>query len=370
MAVYYFTILSLTTLGYYLTEKGTEKRPQKNTSALYLAAAFIVLTAIASFRYAIGFDYFSYRNIYEITSTMTFYDILHDHLFEPLYFIVCRFFSLFGFPFPYFLIFVNMFLVFVWMRFIYNYSKLPWLSVYLYITLQFFAYNMNLIRQSIAAAFFLIAFPYLKSRKLVPFLILSVIGGLFHNSLLFVLPLYFLLPRKNSARFVTILIVSAALIYLFFDPLFTLIQPVLPEKYAVYTETYFWNSSTWEYAVPSLIYALFIYVFRHAVTNPIHRTIYLNSALYNLLISVFITKHFILERFSIYPFVFSLIAVPEIAASYSDTDTGSEAHGIRRRCVLLLFMLSGGAYFLFAAFKGFHNVYPYISLFDKASMPS
>ena len=156
MAVYYVTISLLTGLGYFTAGK---KENQKHT-VCYLALAFVLFSFLASFRYAIGFDYFSYRNIYHLVIPWSFQDIFLYHKSEPFYYLICKLFSLTGCPFPVFLTFVNLFLMAAAIRFISRDSKIPWVSVYLYLTLQFLAYNMNLIRQSIAAAFFMLAYPY------------------------------------------------------------------------------------------------------------------------------------------------------------------------------------------------------------------
>ena len=73
MAVYYVTISMLTGAGYVLAQK----KQSSKTTLCYLAAAFLSLTFLASFRYAIGFDYFSYREIYEMFATIPLKDIFH-----------------------------------------------------------------------------------------------------------------------------------------------------------------------------------------------------------------------------------------------------------------------------------------------------
>ena len=336
MAVYYVTISLLTGLGYFLTEK-----KQKNKTTLYyLAAAFLLLAFLASFRYAIGFDYFSYRDLYEMVSQWSFADIFRYLQTEPLYYVVSKIFSLAGCPFQIFLLFVNLFLMATAMQFVYRYSKLPWVSVYLYITLQFLAYNMNLIRQSIAVAFFLLSYPYLKNRKLLPYTFFIFLGGLFHNSLWFIYPLYFLLTWKYGKKTLSCLLAVTLVGYFFFDSIFPLISPFLPTRYANYPSGYFWNANGFIYVVLPGMYWLFIYLFRNRMEDPFQRTLYLNSALYQFLISLFITKHFILERFAIYPFVFSLLAIPEIIDSYRKK-TGT--HTLNYRRVLFLFLFFGGA---------------------------
>lgn len=378
MAVYYVTISLLTGLGYFTAGK---KESQKHT-ACYLALAFVLFSFLSSFRYAIGFDYFSYRNIYQLVIPWSFQDIFLYHRSEPFYYLICKLFSLIGCPFPLFLTFVNLFLMAAAIRFISRDSKIPWVSVYLYLTLQFLAYNMNLIRQSIAAAVFMLAYPYLKNRKLLPYTILTVLGGLFHNSLWFVWPLYFILPRKHSKKCLGFLFGAACLCYCFFDPIFYLLSPILPARYVNYQGGYFWNANGFEYVLLPAAYLLLIYLFRNRIADPQQRAIYVNSAFYQFLINLFITKHFILERFAVYPFVFSLLAIPEIIDSYrqehtcpaaEDTGSSHKKTGIQAltyRRILFLFLLFGMAWFLFSAAEGFHRVYPYVSLLDKSiSLP-
>lgn len=361
MAIYYITIAVLTSLGYYMAEK---KKTHSQTR-LYLAVVWISLVFLCSFRYAIGFDYFSYRDIYEMTASMPFSDVLRNYWYEPLFFVVCKCFSLCGMPFQLLITGVSFFLLFSTLWFISRYSKAPWLSVCLYITLQFLAYHMNLMRQSIALCFFLFAYPFLKSRRLIPYSVCIFIGGLFHNSLWFVYPLYFLLLLILSKKAAACLIFTALAGYLFFEPLFCLVRPLLPEKYAIYEQTYFWNSSTWEYILPSAAYCLLIYLFRSRICDHTDRAVYLNSALFQCLISLFITKHFILERFAIYPFAFSLIAIPDILASYQQ-NAADQTQKLHYRQAAILFLAFSITYFLFASAKGFHHVYPYVSLLEKS----
>lgn len=373
MTIYYLTIATLAGLGYALTN--TKKRDaskglgNSRACAFYLSVSFVLLVFLSSCRYAIGFDYFSYRNIYEITSPLTYADILRIHPDEPLFFLTCKLLGMLGCPYQILLLIINVFLLSVAMSFIRRYSKIPWVSVYLYITLQFLAYNMNLIRQSIATAFFLLAFPYLKNRKLLPFTLLILAGGLFHNSLLFLFPLYFLLPQKHTKKSLLALAALTAIIYIFFEPLFGILKPFLPFRYANYQGGYFWHANGLQYVAMPAIYCLLILLFQKRIKDPLLRSVSINSAIYYFIISLFITKHFILERFAVYPFAFSLLAIPEIICSYECEKRPGRKPALTYHRVLLLFLLFGGMYFAFAALFGFHHVYPYTGLWDKSISP-
>lgn len=361
MTIYYLTISISAGLGYVLT---TRKESSRNT-AIYLTVSMLPLLFVASCRYAIGFDYFSYRNIYKMINEWSFGDILHIYFGEPLFFLTCKVIGMTGCPYQVFLLLINTFLLTVAIHFMSRYSKIPWLSIYLYITLQFLAYNMNLIRQSIATAFFLLAYPCLKNRKILPYTMLILLGGLFHNSLLFLYPLYFLLPIKQSKKSLLFLAALTTIVYIFFDPLFEFLRPLLPTKYTRYQGGFFWQSNGFYYVLFPALYCLLIFLFRDRIKDSMLRAVCLNSAIYHFIISLFITKHFILERFAIYPFVFALVAIPEIISSYQKKEPGSKSVLTYHR-VLLLFLIFGSAYFAFAAFCGFHHVYPYVGLWDKS----
>ena len=100
---------------------------------------------------------------------------------------------------------------------------------------------------------------------------------------------------------------------------------------------------------------------KQAADEPTVSPVLANSIFYSLLIQLFITRHFILERLSIYAAFFSLLALPE-AALLPDKYLNARA----RKVILLVGCF---AYFLFAASQGFHGVYPYRGIWDRVIFP-
>lgn len=95
MTIYYLTISILAGLGYALTIR---KESNRNT-AIYLTISMLLLLFISSCRYAIGFDYFSYRNIYEMINEWSLGDILPIYYGEPLFFLICKVIGMTGCPY-------------------------------------------------------------------------------------------------------------------------------------------------------------------------------------------------------------------------------------------------------------------------------
>lgn len=76
-------------------------------------------------------------------------------------------------------------------------------SVFLFITLGTYTFFFNGLRQGIAMAIFSLATPYLIEKRLIPFLMVTLLASLFHVSALFMIPFYFILNVniKNSYKY-------------------------------------------------------------------------------------------------------------------------------------------------------------------------
>lgn len=98
---------------------------------------------------------------------------------------------------------------------IYKYSKITWLSVFLFICILF--YNTTyILRQSFALAVILFSFRYILKQDFLKYIVCIIIAFLFHKSALICIPLYFLYRIK--IRFLSLLIaclISILMIYVF-----------------------------------------------------------------------------------------------------------------------------------------------------------
>lgn len=352
MIIYYFSLLFLITSGYYFCIKKTINLYK----IIYLFLTGIIFTAFVSFRYAIGFDYYSYRTIFNTIRETSFSEINHIYTKELLFIYLNKLISYFGGTYHIFLFITGIFIHTCALYIIYRYSKLPWISVYFYFTFQFLAHNMNLIRQSLAVSFVLLSYTFLKEKKFFPYVIIILIGAGFHRSILCMIPFYFLLNYVKKLKSMLTIGVITLIIYLTMDQLINIIEKVVHSDYLqFYKDSYYWQGNSIKYLIFPAFYCLLTFYYRKLLLRKnSDNLILVNSAFYYFLIYLFITKHFILERFSIYLFIFSLILIPEIISVAKN-----------KKIVTLLFLFLGIVYFLFAAKEGFHRVYPYISLLDK-----
>lgn len=331
---------------------------QRRTFLLLLGLACWLL---ASLRYVTGFDYRSYEAFFQHTADAGPACLLTLRGPELGYQALNLAVALAGGDYRAFLFvfhFLLTALVFLWIE---RYSPSAWMSAYLFVTLQYLALSMNLMRQALAAAIFLWAYPHLRNRRPLSFLGIVLLAACFHRSALFMLPFYFLLRLPVSVPHYGAAALLTGLAYLFTDPLLRFVTDLL-HVYQGYFGDIYWQPNTWIYVLFPLGCLLFTWpLLRRAARDPAVSPVLANSVFYSLLIQLFITRHFILERLSIYAAILSLAALPEAALI---------PEGRRSPRVRTVLLAAGGlAYFLFAVQQGFHGVYPYHGVWDRAISP-
>lgn len=358
MGIYYIIIIILLFLGYYLCEY----KKSDNNTIVFLAISGAILTTMATLRYSIGFDYFSYESIFNKISDMSFkqVNILYKNIFIG-YAYINKIVAIFGGNYITLLLVCNMCMTLIVVWFIYKYSCMPWVSIFLYITFQFFAHSMNIFRQSIAASLFLLAYPFIKERKFVYYLILILIISSIHISGLLLIPLYFIMNMKPNFKSMIIIAIPIIIIYIFDSNIFDVIVKYMNPSFARYKDSVYWQGNSIKYIILPTFYFICVMIFKTKLLKYYNKSnIFINSSYYTFIIYFYITKHFILERFSIYVFLFSIILIPNIINIFN-----IEQNKFRKNCAIVIVISTGMIYFLFASYEGFHNVYPYISIFQK-----
>lgn len=344
---------------------------------LLLAGGLFVL--MATMRYGIGYDYFNYERLYEQLGPMTAAQLVQDPVGKQFigYSLVTHLLYRAGLDYRSLLLVINLLMTGVVLWFVKRYSPLPWMSLFFYLTLQFFAHSMNLFRQSIAATICLLAYPFLKRRKLLPFVLVVLLAAAFHTSALFFLPFYWILNWKCDGRLLGGLALAAVPVYLFSNRAAQLVTQYLFPNYAGYIGSRYWAGLGYRYAIfPILYFAAAWLTRRWLLAERQENRILINSSFYVMLLYVFSIHHMILERFSIYLFPYAMLLLPKMVVSVPAVQgegrkkENKHLERQRRESVVLLAALAvaaGFAYLCFASMQGtngFHKVYPYVSVWS------
>lgn len=101
-----------------------------------------------------------------------------------------------------------------------KYSKYPIFSMFLFLAVQGLSFEVDLLRNAKAVLLFIISIQFIKERKIIPFLILNILGMTFHISSVIYLPMYFILNRNYSRKIILPLIILGNIYYLLDTKLF------------------------------------------------------------------------------------------------------------------------------------------------------
>ena len=170
---------------------------------------------IFSLRYELlGVDLLSYREYYYSYQAFSFADIFKNFSlldnklgFEFGYVFLNKFAGSLGLDFHGFLVLYAAICIFCVSRFIYKYSEDIPMGFMIFISLGAFVTMFGILRQSLGLAILLFAIPSIKKKHFVRFCLLILLASLFHKTLLFAFPLYFLdkIRVKRSTYFKIIL---------------------------------------------------------------------------------------------------------------------------------------------------------------------
>lgn len=324
----------------------------------YLLVMGLACWLLASLRYVTGFDYRFYESAFH---TIAASGLDGAGWSEPGYLLLNLAVSLLCDDYRVFLFVFHLLLTFLVFAWIGRYSKSPWLSVYLFLTLQYFALSMNFLRQALAAAIVLWAYPFLKSRRFLPGCGVVLLAACFHRTALIMLPLCFLLSLPPSRLHYGLAALAAGTAYFLMDPLIQVAVTLVP-KYQHYLTEKYWQGNSFLYVLLPLGCFLFsLPLLRRTERAGPDAPLLANAMFYSLLIQLFITRHFILERLSIYVAIFSLLALPEAALAPCKRCSSKVRTGV--------LIVGAFAYFLFAVSQGFHGVYPYHGIWSRAITP-
>lgn len=253
--IYYLTILFL-----FLFSFLNHFRLDKFGINLLIAAIFIFFIFLGGFRFEVGADWGSYRELFINISNWN--DLFYTRV-EPL-------FMLFGFltknimnnySFFIFIFFtVSFSLKF---NFIRVYSPDIFLSLIIYFFTLFLIYDVNGLRQGMALGLTLFSTKYILNRNNYKFLLILLIACLFHTSAIIFIPFYYLSRIKISNRILSIslfLIVALSIPLRYFFKNSELFQSLILidsfKHYSVYT-----TSEDYKLDIPILSVAVFQRIF-------------------------------------------------------------------------------------------------------------
>ncbi len=197
--MFYFYLLIFLTLFLAIFIKTREKQG----AAVYLFIMFLIIGLLMCFRNKeVGNDTTTYlrffRNILETTDFKAF---VETNRFEKGFIYFTALLTKISTDRQILLIVSGIIVCISFGRFFYKYSELPWLSVYMFLTLQFFDLSMSGLRQILAISILLFSYDFLIQKRFWPFLFICLLAASFHTSAIVFIVLFPLVYFKPGRFF-------------------------------------------------------------------------------------------------------------------------------------------------------------------------
>lgn len=275
---------------------------------------FIILILFSGFRYKIGADFTSYLKIFELAkNNPTHYEVIR--LEKGYYFLQKFIISINGTQQLIFLIMSILSNFFIYI-FIKRNSKNILLSIFIFFMIgAYYSFGFNGIRQYLAISIFLYSFKFIENKNFKKYLLMIFIGSLFHKTILFCLPLYFILNFKFKFLQKAVLIFISLLLTLYLNKILIIL------KYGHYLSKTYYVTTSYIVLIIFLILSIYIMLFNKKILNKQQQNLNFISIILTLLIiinqKVNPSINQIFQRMGMYIFFFYIVFIPNVFESFN-----------------------------------------------------
>jgi len=295
----------------------TEERI-KNEKRIVAVFFFIFFVLLAIRNTEMGADIRNYENYFLRIESLRWSDIL-DYDMEPFYVILNKIVSSIGGDFQFFLAVVSFIIVLPMAVLYYNECENAMLTISIFVNVSVFTMIFSGLRQSIAFAIGIIAFYFVKNKKIFGFLLCVFAAYNFHHSgfiLLALYPIYHIKITKKSFQFIIPLMV---ILFVFRKQVFGFLLRVSGERYTAGLEDL---TDTGAYAILILFILFTVYSFIEMEDEYVDKE---TMGLRNILvvatcIQMFASVHMLAMRANYYFIPFIPVIISKISARGNKDD--------------------------------------------------
>lgn len=314
MWVYIGNFLSIT-IVLLIAERYRANRFVRIGSLLYV---WLQLSLIAAVRWGVGYDYNQYFNtFYEISRTHSFMELMSRReeigfvLFNKGMALMTN--NVIIYLFVYYGLLYGLMLFYV-----YRYSEVKWCSVLCYLAFDYFAISICFMRQSMAMVIGLYAMEMIKKRRIAPCILFIGAAALFHSSaiiLLAGLALSFIDFTKRRVQIGAAVIAIVNYMGCDFFLKYALVGPF--EKYQGYLDSFFMTKNH----VFAVYFQILLWIFLLIFSKKLMKQDGFSKRLLPVMclgafLAFMTTRHYIIERMSLYITVYNIRIGPQILSLF------------------------------------------------------
>lgn len=234
-----------------------------------------------------------------------------------------------------------------------KYSKLPFLSVMLFLSFEFYSFLFSGIRQGLAVSLCFGAYHFLRKKQIIPYLLLVLVAVQFHKTAYIFLPAYlvnFIKPGKYSYLFFGILYLAVAL---FKSPMYNYFQQTF------YSHQHYELSQTTAFIWPLILTLIGVVtlVFSEEIIKKDPRDI---TVVFLICIAVVLSQFTLLgsnaKRAASFYSIFLILAIPCIIEAIENPKI--------KKTVFWTMCIGTCAMFVFSVASDMYNLIPYTTFFQ------
>lgn len=341
-------------------------------SSTYYVIECILLIVVFGFRNYVGGDTISYIAMWDLVPDLSEVNLLNfvASRFMPFWYFLCASCKTISDEFWILSLtqaaIVNI-VTFIAISKLTKYRFTASLIYLLYLSLYF---NCEIMRESIAVSFFMLAFPYFIEKKWFQYYFLCFVGYMFHSSafLCFLYPfLYRYATRKLNVRSLFVVLLFASV--LFVEPLFMYISNQLPDALNIFKSDRYGelSNATWFGTVREILTSLLLFVLirRRDRHEDVNNVVDAGLKMYWLLITLGIGLHILTNRFANYFKLYEIVLIVQIIWVYKKKDLIP---------ILFIINIMFGQYRLYTRessklalkhYMFYEQFYPYYSIFEN-----
>jgi hypothetical protein len=343
MTVFYSLILWIGIVSLFAQDIKDLKKQNKIVVGFCSFGIFIIQAMRSNI---VGIDLSSYLPAYKIAGDINVLEGEKIFNFEIGYIIYSQVFSKLKFSFQWYLAIVSLTIIipiaFTWIR---N-SKIPGLSIFIYITLGFFTFSFSGLRQAIAIAITFFSFRYIQERNIVKFIICIGLASIFHTTAIIFSAAYPLYNIRLSIKHFFLIIPTIIITFIFRSKIYLLI-------YHLYNGAEGQTEATNAYTM--LLVMIFVlvlsYVFGSNDKINLDFNAYKNYMIIAIFVQIFASQSSTIMRAGYYYYMFITLLIPEVIKNQRDGKAMILATYVLAVLLLYFFQINTGG--------GYLNVSPY-----------
>ena len=287
------------------------------TNVCIIFTLFFLLLILSGGRTVeVGTDTLAYYEIFNIINLSNYPP--EAIRWEPLYVYLNEFVYYFGGDARHVLFISNALILYIVFYLIKKESVNIYLSLVLYVCIFGYLFSFNVVRQSVAIAFFVIAIYQLNSNQKMQSLFFFIISVLFHYSAIVTICIFlffYFFMTKKSLLFLWLVsllaIISKDFTIFIFMPIINILAILFGDYYIQYLDTFIISSNI---SLKVIFFQLLFVLYYYVLVIKIKASNFFNMYVYLAMIGIIFNNYFfyieLLQRFVVYFEIFNIIALP------------------------------------------------------------